>query len=302
MKRFRPDGIHAVLYAFFDADEQLDRALMRAEVEAVIGAGVAGVTVLGLATEVGKLSSAERKQLMQWTAQDVAGRVTLSITINGHSVAEQIDQLKAAEAAGADWLILQPPTIGTYPAAEYIRFFGRVADAASVPVAIQNAPAYFGRGLSGDEIRTLFLAHPALQIIKGEGPAIEIEALIRTLGPEIPVLNGRGGLEFVDSLRAGCSGLILAPDLVDKAVAIQLAFASGDQARADQLYAEELPAIIFLMQSLEGLMIYGKRLFAARAGLGPVHDRAPSAQPTPFGLAITARLAQALGPFAARSG
>jgi putative hydroxymethylpyrimidine transport system substrate-binding protein len=58
-----------------------------------------------------------------------------------------------------------------------------------------------------------------------------------------------------------------------------------------------LPAIVFLMQSLEGLMAYGKRLFALRAGLGEVHDRAPSARPTPFGLAIVERLARALGPF-----
>jgi dihydrodipicolinate synthase/N-acetylneuraminate lyase len=299
VKPYRPAGIHAVLYAFFDANEQLDRGAMRAQVEAVIGAGVAGITVLGLATEVGKLSSAERKQLMAFAAEDIAGRVPLSITINGASVAEQIDQLKAAEAAGADWLILQPPTTGTYPAAEYIRFFGRVADAASVPVAIQNAPAYFGRGLSGAEIRTLFDAHPALQIIKGEGPAIDIEALIRMVGPDVPVLNGRGGMEFVDSLRAGCSGLILAPDLVDKAVAIHRAFVEGNEALADELYAAELPAIVFLMQSLEGLMVYGKRLFALRAGLGPVHDRMPSAKPTAFGLAITERLAKQLGPFGA---
>lgn len=292
-----PGGIHCVLYALFDRREQIDRGLMRAQIEAVLGAGVSGVTVLGLATEVGKLTAAERLQLMQMAASDVAGRLPLSITINGASVAEQIEHLRAAEDCGADWLILQPPAIGPYPAAEYIDFFGRVADAARKPVAIQNAPAYFGRGLTAAELKSLLLRHPAIKIIKGEGPAVEIDQLIRTLGSSVPVFNGRGGLEMVDSLRAGCAGLILAPDLVDRAARTYAAYKTGDVAGAEALYANSLPAIVFLMQSLENLIVYGKRLFARRAGLGDVFDRGPSLRPTDLGLAIVERFAQQFGPF-----
>jgi dihydrodipicolinate synthase/N-acetylneuraminate lyase len=293
----RLSGVHCVLYAYFDRDERLDRAQMRRQVEAVVGAGVAGVTVLGLATEVGKLSAEERKRLMGWTAEDVAGRLPLSITINGHSVAEQIDQVKAAEAAGADWLILQPPAAGTFPAGEYIGFFGRVADAAQKPVAIQNAPAYFGRGLTAAELAQLFEKHPNLRIIKGEGPAVDIAALVETVGAGVPVFNGRGGLEMTDSLRAGCAGLILAPDLVDRAAQCFAAYRDGDEARAEEIYAGSLPGIVFIMQSLETLILYGKRIFALRAGLGEVFDRAPAARPTSFGLATADRLARHYGPF-----
>jgi len=34
------------------------------------------------------------------------------------------------------------------------------------------------------------------------------------------VLNGRSGLELTDNHRAGCVGMILAPDTTDKQVAI----------------------------------------------------------------------------------
>ncbi len=292
-----PRGIHCVLYAFFDKDEQLDRSQMRRQVEAVISSGVAGITVLGLATEVGKLSRDERKMLMSWTTEDVAGRLPLSITVNGASVAEQIDQVKAAEDAGADWLILQPPSVGAFPASEYIDFFGRVADAASLPVAIQNAPAYFGRGLTGEEIARLFARHPNFRLIKGEGPATDIEAMIRMVGADVPVFNGRGGLEMTDSLRAGCAGLILAPDLIDRAVRCFAAFEAGRHDEAEAHYAGSLPGIVFIMQSLENLILYGKRIFALRAGLGEVFDRAPAARPGAFGLAIAERLAARYGPF-----
>ena len=58
-----------------------------------------------------------------------------------------------------------------------------------------------------------------------------------------------------------------------------------DQGHADDLYADLLPLLVFLMQSLDTLMCYGKRLAARRLGLGAVHDRGPAMRPTPLGLA-----------------
>lgn len=292
-----PGGIHAIVYALFDADERLDRAAMRAQADLCVRAGVSGVAALGLATEMGKLTPEERRVIVDWIAEDVGGRVPLGITIPGGSVAEQIALVRHAEAAGADWVILQPPMVGTYGASEYVSFFGRVADAARVPVAIQNAPAYIGRGIDPDAILSVIRQHPNIRLMKAEGSAVETAALVAALGPGIPVLNGRGGLELIENLDAGCAGMILAPELVDHAVRIAHAHAEGDRAAAEAGYAAILPAIAFVMQSLESMICYGKRLFAARAGFGPVHDRAPAQRPTAFGLARIDALAKTLGVF-----
>ncbi len=300
MSRFPParlTGIHAIVYALFDANERLDRVLMRRQVELCLASGVAGMAALGLATEVGKLAHDERLMLMDWMAEDVGARVPLGFTIFGTSVAEQQAQVRHAERAGADWVILQPPPVGTYGAAEYLDFFGRVADAANLPVAIQNAPAFLGRGLGADDIRTLTERHPNIRLIKGEGPVTDIAALIQRTEGHVPVFNGRGGLELIDNFRIGCAGMLLAPDLVDIAVRAWAAAAAGDEATAEADYAHMLPAAVFIMQGIEYLMCYGKRLFAARAGL-PVHDRAPAMRPSPTGLAMVERFARQLGPIA----
>src|SRR5262245_34723794 len=158
MPKFKPEslhGIHAIVYALFDESEKLDRQAMRRQVQASLACGVHGMAALGLATEVSKLSEAERRTVMDWVAEDTAGRVPLALTIFGSSVAERVAQVKHAESVGADWVILQPPAAGSFGAPEYIRFFGRVAESTNLPVAIQNAPAFFGRGLTADEIREL---------------------------------------------------------------------------------------------------------------------------------------------------
>lgn len=287
-------GIHAILYALFDKEERLDRAAMRRQVEACLAAGVHGIGALGLATEVAKLTEAERRTVMDWLAEDVADRAPMFFTIFGASVAEQAAQLRHAEQAGADWAILQPPPVGGFGAAEYISFFGRVASSTSLPVGIQNAPGFLGRGLSTDEIGELVREHPNIRVLKAEGPAVDIERVIAATGRSVPVLNGRGGLELMDNLRAGCAGLILAPDIIDHAVAAFEHFRAGDEAGAERAYARLLPAASFAMQSIENLVCYGKRVFGLRAGID-IHDRAPALRPTPFGLARAGHHAASLG-------
>lgn len=289
-------GIHVMVYALFDSDEQLDRAAMRRQVHACIDAGVHGIVALGLATEVAKLSETERRTVIDWVAEDVGGRLPLGFTIAGNSVAGQIALLRAAEAAGAGWVILQPPMAGSYPAAEYSRFFGRVADAATVPVAVQNAPGYLGRGLGPSELRALIERHPNIGLLKAEAAAAEIEPLLDELGSGVPVFNGRGGLELTDNLRAGCAGLIIAPDIADRAARIYQCFRAGDEKTAEAGYRDILPAIAFAAQSLETIACYGKRLFAARTGL-TVHDRAPARRPTAWGLSQVDQFALQLGAF-----
>lgn len=290
-------GIHAIAFALFDAQERLDREAMRRQVEICLRLGVHGVAALGLATEVSKLSAGERRSIMEWVAEDTASRVPLAFTIFGSSVAEQIEQVRAAEAVGADWVILQPPMVGSFSAAEYIRFFGRVAEATALPVAIQNAPAYMGRGLSAEDIRELVAQHPNICLIKGEGPVVEIRQLIETTSGQLPIMNGRGGLELIDNFRAGCAGMILAPDTIDYALAAHARFAAGDEAGAEAVYREMLATTVFIMQSLESLICYGKRIFGLRAGF-EIHDRGPAMRPTAFGLELVRRHAERLGPYA----
>lgn len=288
-------GIHAILYALFDEREQLDRVAMRRQVELCLSVGVHGMAALGLATEVSKLTEAERRTVMDWIAEDTGGRVPLALTIFGSSVSEQMAQVRHAESVGADWLILQPPMVGQFGAAEYIRFFGRVAEATSLPVAIQNAPAFMGRGLTSAEIADLVRQHPNIQLVKGEGPVVEIAGLIEATNNRLPVFNGRAGLEMLDNLRIGCRGLILAPDCIDYAVAAYEAFRAGDEEGAQEIYCKMLPAVVSTMQGLEDLICYGKRLFALRGGLA-VSDRAPAMRPNATGLAMMERFAADLGP------
>jgi dihydrodipicolinate synthase/N-acetylneuraminate lyase len=293
-----PHGIWPILYAFFTEHDALDRAAMRRQAEICVAGGAHGMAVLGLATEVAKLSAAERRQVVEWAAEDLAGRIPLAVTIFGATPEEQSDAVAHAAASGAAWVILQPPRTPGIAEDELIRFFGRVIEGAPIPAGIQNAPELIGIGLSPAGIATLARNHANLKVLKGEAPTTLIARIVEETHGKLAVLNGRGGLELPDNLRAGCAGMIPAPDCFEAQVKIYTAMRAGDEAAAERLYREILPAMVFVVQSLDHLICYGKRLVAARMGI-TVHDRAPGLLPNAFGEAATARFARALGPYPA---
>jgi 2-keto-3-deoxy-L-arabinonate dehydratase len=290
-------GIWPILYAFFTAQDRLDRSAMRRQAEICVAGGGRGMAVLGLATEVAKLTQAERQEVVAWAAEDLAGRLPLAVTIFGATVQEQVRAVRHAAAHGAVLAILQPPRTRGMNEDELLDFFSRVMDQAPIAMAIQNAPDYLGIGLQPLAIAELSRRHTNFRMLKGEGPAVLIARVVQETEGRVAVFNGRGGMELTDNLRAGCAGLVPAPDCFDAQVRAYDAFRRGDEEQAEQIYRDILPAIVFAMQSIDHLICYGKRLVAARMGLAHVFDRAPALAPTAFGLSITARLAARLGPY-----
>ncbi len=296
-------GIWPILYAYFNAAGELDRESMRLQIQVALRAGAPGIAILGLATEVNKLSVEEKHQLIHWAAQDLGQAAPMAVTLSGVTVAEQLDLARVAIDAQASYFILQPPARpgSTIAEPELEAFFAQVLDglrtlAPAIPVGIQNAPEFLGVGLNADALARLRARCPNLRFMKGEAPVVIIERTVQQVGPDFPVLNGRGGMELVDNLRAGCAGMVVAPDCALEQQHIAKLYAAGAIEEAQAQYARILPTVVFVMQSLETLVVYGKRIAAWRSGMDVQHDRRCALSPTPFGLRTARRFAEQLGP------
>jgi len=244
-----------------------------------------------------KSSSSRHRKGWNWSAgseRRSAAAYLFSVTVAGNSVAEQTALAREAWRAGADWLILQPPIAGNYTADTYVDFFARVAASVDLRIALQNAPRYLGRFLSGEDIARLRDRCANVVAIKSEEPALGVRGTVESAGEGVCVLGGRGGLEMTDSLRCGCEGFVLAPDIAPVAARVHDLWQDGKLDEAERLYALATPAISFAMRSLEHLVTYGKRIFAAHADIR-IDDREPCLAPSPFGLELSDRWAIRLG-------
>jgi 4-hydroxy-tetrahydrodipicolinate synthase len=293
-------GIYPMLYAFFDQHGALDRQAMQRQVMAAVTSGAHGLAVLGLGTEVNKLSAFERRQVVEWAAMDLDGRLPLAVTVSEPTVHAAVQEARFAQTLGARCIVLQPPAATAVTEEQQIRFFGDIADQLDVPVAIQNAPQYLGVGLSLEGIVALSARSPNVSVIKAEGSALFVRRLYEQTQGRLAIFNGRCGLELTDNLRAGCHGMIPGIESVDIQARIYNLMQTGDAAdeiEAERLYATILPMIVFMIQSIESFICYGKRIAARRLGLGAVYDRAPALAPHAEGLQWSARLSANLPAF-----
>ena len=253
-----------MLYAFFDEHDRLDEAAFRAQVRWCLATGCQGIAMLGLITEVGALTVEEKAKLIAWAAEEVGGRVPLLVTIKSPDANAMIAEALAARAMGATYVIFQPPPVAQ---ADLLEAYSRVFAGVPGDVGIQNAPEYLGIGLEPAEVTELRRRHPHFSLMKGEGPVVMVKRFLEQLPPEMATFNGRGGLELVDNLVAGCAGMIPAPETLDLQLMIYDAVQRGDLDRAGLLYSALLPYAVFSMQTISVAIFYGKRAFLRRSGI-----------------------------------
>ena len=291
-RRFR--GVYPILYAFYDKSGRVDPGMMRAQVEHCLAAGAHGVANLGIVTEVGRLSSDERRNLMALVGETIGGRAPYAVTAGEPDAASQIAFCHEAARHGADWVILRPPPGKGHKEADLQRYFGEIADAVDLPVAVQNNPVNLDVALSPEALIALVRRHSNITLLKPEGWSVEIEQVLGELGDAVDAFGGHGGIEFLSHLRAGGAGLIPAPDCLALQVAMFEALTSGEPERiavAERAHEALLPLVVFVKNGgVPGILCYGKRAMAKRLGFREVFDRQPAVTPTAFGLSEMERL------------
>ncbi len=288
-------GVYPMAYTFFDKNDTVDLEALKIQIETLIQWGASGISVLGLAGEGHKLTTAERHRIVECAGETIAGRVALAVTVAGCSVHEQIGFGRAAGRAGADWLILQPAQVRDVGEAEHMRFFGAVADGVDLPVGVQIAPDYLGQGFAPESLVRLKARHDNVRLMKTEMSAIGVADFIHRTEGAFDVFNGQAGIGMIDCIQAGCKGFIPGAETADISSQIHRLYVSGtagNKRRAIALYQEVLPLWHTIMESIDIFLIYGKPLMAQRnSGLNG-RVRRPHGTTTPFGRARVAEWAR----------
>lgn len=241
-------GLFPVAPTPFTETGELDLDGQRRVIDCMVDQGVDGICILANYSEQFVLTDAERDTLVDLCLTHTAGRVPVMVTCSHFSTQIASERAKRAAAAGASLIMLMPPYHGaTLRADEQSMFdhFARVADAAGVPIMVQDAP------LSGVPLSVSFLARlarelPLVRYFKIEVPqaAAKLRALIAAGGNTIEgPFDGEEAITLMPDLDAGATGTMSSALLPDLIRPVFDAFRAGrrDEARAG--YARILPLI-----------------------------------------------------------
>ena len=145
-------GIIPILVTPFDADGRVDEDSLRRLIEFNLKAGVHGLGV-AIGSEIFKLSDAERMQVIRCVVEQVRGRVPVVVNTGASGTDLAIAFSRAAEAAGADALMIMPPAFLPAGAAEVLEYFRAISDAVDIPIFLQDTPLPAGYADGPDRAR-----------------------------------------------------------------------------------------------------------------------------------------------------
>jgi 4-hydroxy-tetrahydrodipicolinate synthase len=191
----------ALITPFTDDGSAIDTGGLAANVDRLIGAGVAGLVPGGSTGEFTTLSHAERRQLVETTVEAAAGRVPVVAGTGALSTRETVALSLHAEQAGAAAVMIVPPFYDALSWRELLAHYTSVADAIEIPIMYYNLPSATGVKLSAAQLREL----PVTCLKDTGGDAVAATELIQTDGPTL--LNGWDTLTFA-ALVAGVRAVV----------------------------------------------------------------------------------------------
>lgn len=274
-------GVLPVLYTFFDEEGRIRLDGFDHQVGHCIENGAQGVVLFGFVTQFYRLAFEEKLTIIDTTARALKGRGSLGVTVMETTIEGQIALVRSAEAAGADWIILQPPLGPPSVPKLWLQMIEKVAAATNLPVAIQNA-IVAGTTLSIEELIGLQDRCPNICLCKAETASEDVARFAREHGDRFRVITGNWGVEYLFHRANGAHGLIPAPNFVAEQVAIHRDTEPGIRNMTVPLaqHARILPLMQFIRERppVEAQLILGKYAYQWRTGYKAGGNRLPGPQ------------------------
>jgi len=274
------EGVYSVLPTPFTTEGDLDLESLNRVIDLFIGAGVNGLTALGVTSEVARMNDGERVQVLETVVRHVNGRVRVVAGATADGVRTCVDYTKFAKETGADAVMISPPRSPKLNSDAVVRHFAAVAAAVNIPIVIQDYPPISGFAMEPALLVRIAKEVPPANTIKLEDPPTPFKtSRIREAaqGMSLGIFGGLGGVFLLEELMAGATGAMTGfayPEILVKIVKL---FHAGDLDGAAAAFYPYVPLMRFEFQ--EGLGMAIRKEVLKRRGVMECSDiRLPGAK------------------------
>ncbi len=240
-------GVLPAITTPFAEDLTVDFDFLPRHVDALAGAGCAGVVALGSLGEAATLGFDEKVAILATCRRALGDRGSLVAGVAALSTAEAVALARAAEVEGCDGLMVLPPYVYRGDERETEAHFSAVISATQLSCMLYNNPIAYGTDVLAPQIARLAERHENLRAVKeSSGDVRRITAVRAAAGDRLSVLVGLDDL-VVEGVRAGASGWVagLVNALPRESVELFELATSGDEAKTRALYEWFLPLLRF---------------------------------------------------------
>ena len=273
------EGVYSVLPTPFTAGGDLDETSLRRVVDLFIGAGVNGVTALGVTGEVARLDDSERRRVLETVTAHVNGRIGVVAGATAEGTRTCIAYCRHAKESGATAVMVSPPRMPKLNSDAVVRHFQALAEAVDIEIVVQDYPPISGYAMEPALLARIAREIPRARTIKLEDPPTPFKTsriLDQCRGVEVRIFGGLGGVFLLEELLAGATGAMTGFAFPEILVTIVKLYRAGDVDGAADVFYRAVPLMRFEFQEGIGMAIR-KEVLHRRGALASPATRAPGA-------------------------
>lgn len=224
------------------ADDLVDDAAARAQVDYLLKGGVNGIVPLGGTGEYCSLSHGQRVRMVATTAAAADGRVPIISGILEPGYHDAFDSGKAFAQAGADALMLLTPYYTT-PTQKGIRdYFVRFADASPLPVVIYEIPYRTRIAIEPEVLHELSRHENIIGMKACNTDMYHFLRVVAGVSEDFTLMSGEDSLFPLHMAAGAKAGIIVTASVLPRAwKAIYEAAKSGRVSEAIQMHRKLIP-------------------------------------------------------------
>lgn len=201
-------GLGVALITPFTANEAVDFAAVAKIVDNLIAGGVDYILVLGTTGETPTLTTDERKALIRFVRDRVAGRVKLMVGVGGNCTRDVVTTLKKWDLSGYDAILSVNPYYNKPNQEGLYQHFKAIAEASPLPIMLYNIPGRTGVNMTPETIARLAKDFDNIIGVKEASGNLEQMEQVKALAPSnFLLVSGDDGLT-VDVIKRGGVGVI----------------------------------------------------------------------------------------------
>jgi 4-hydroxy-tetrahydrodipicolinate synthase len=273
-------GVFSVIPTPFLSNTDIDPASLRRVVDLAIGAGVDGLTALGVTSEVARFTEPERALVLDVVLQQVAGRVPVVAGTTAEGLRTCVAYTRQAKTAGAAAVMVSPPRAPKLNSDAVVRHYAALAEAVDIPIVVQDYPPISGFAMEPWLLARIAREVPAARTIKLEDPPTPFKtARILEQAGDVPVsiFGGLGGVFLLEELLAGAAGAMTGFAYPEVLVRIVRLYKAGEIDKASEVFYRFVPLMRFEFQEGIGMAIR-KEVLRRRGAVADPVTRAPGAK------------------------
>jgi 4-hydroxy-tetrahydrodipicolinate synthase len=271
--------VFSVLPTPFRGGGDIDVASLQRVVDLIVGAGVKGVTALGVTGEVARLTERERHLVVETVVRQVNGRAAVIVGASADGVRTCVEYSREAKSLGASAVMVSPPRMLKLNSESVVNHYKALAEAVDLPIVVQDYPPISGFAMEAGLLARIAREVPAARTVKLEDPPTPFKTarILAAAGEtKVAILGGLGGVFLLEELMAGAAGVMTGFAYPEVLVQVVSLYRAGRLDEAADVFYRFVPLMRFEFQEGIGMAIR-KEVFRRRGAIVDASTRAPGA-------------------------